>query len=751
MNLEEYKKIGKEKYEKLAGKVREILTNAIKDPNEINQKLCLLNIKNRAKDYKSLEEKIKTIKKNDQINEEHIEETIKDLAGCRIIFYYNDDVKNFISSDIIRKNFDVEEDNTKIHHSSDDYRAIHYVVKLKKNNKDKELDGLRCEIQIHTLLNHAFSETAHDISYKPIKTNEFGEKSKKDIDNRLKKVMTDYLVPAGYELQKIKKDHQNLLEGGHVLSEDNLKKILNASNTNEIYEVLEKYQNSIKYYNNLPHDFIFNMLKQSIDRAKNIPWQNIEPPFGNCPGYKFVDIFDLVLKILKNIQYIYIKKTFSLLTIFYLMLEEENSRKAIKDFVSDFSSYTIDIVEKNGFHIQQLLLTHIEKLDSEKSIIASDLICEICKSIFNFTICDWREEKENNDVVYQVMYPMPVNGCLKMLHQKSMNILFDLWPLCKDKQRWNIFQAIELACATSENEDLSRVFENSLFFVKFFVKHQHNESFSIRDEVYKYMAFLIKRSKKLPEKEKLESLFKLNQELLNAAEFLHKNMKNDKAFYLYHIVLDFKNPDKIDELFHTITSETFELYKEAILQCAEHNATLNNLEYFLEKLAERFPEQVLGLVLQENSLTRYLGQILKGLIKINPDYYHKLIDFYIEKGSYLSSIINSLELRYDERRFKKAYDKAFSSNDIRALYSVLNLVFKRRVFNPKSLFLDVIKKLTPLQDNAWSTLPACYGGSYKNSVKEMNEEEVEDILDNLECISSPNIDNYGYNILEIKK
>lgn len=51
-----------------------------------------------------------------------------------------------------------------------DYQSIHYVVRSKIATRTKELgipQGLACEIQIRTLLQHAYAELTHDNVYKP--------------------------------------------------------------------------------------------------------------------------------------------------------------------------------------------------------------------------------------------------------------------------------------------------------------------------------------------------------------------------------------------------------------------------------------------------------------------------------------------------------------------------------------------------------------------------------------------------------
>ena len=51
-----------------------------------------------------------------------------------------------------------------------DYQSLHYIVRAKKKIRYNEIDiteGIPCEIQIRTLLQHAYSELTHDTIYKP--------------------------------------------------------------------------------------------------------------------------------------------------------------------------------------------------------------------------------------------------------------------------------------------------------------------------------------------------------------------------------------------------------------------------------------------------------------------------------------------------------------------------------------------------------------------------------------------------------
>ena len=58
-------------------------------------------------------------------------------------------------------------------------------------------------MQIQTILDHAWAETSHDIVYHPAPLQGFGTKHFEGIKKRLEKIMNQYLLPAGYEFQKV--------------------------------------------------------------------------------------------------------------------------------------------------------------------------------------------------------------------------------------------------------------------------------------------------------------------------------------------------------------------------------------------------------------------------------------------------------------------------------------------------------------------------------------------------------------------
>ena len=97
---------------------------------------------------------------------------ITDLAGIRVITFFPSTVKRVC--DLIQEEFDVVE---RVDHTASamqeerlGYQSIHYVVKLAGNRRRlaeyRRFDGLAAEIQVRTVLQHAWAEIEHDIRYK---------------------------------------------------------------------------------------------------------------------------------------------------------------------------------------------------------------------------------------------------------------------------------------------------------------------------------------------------------------------------------------------------------------------------------------------------------------------------------------------------------------------------------------------------------------------------------------------------------
>ncbi|MBE3095250.1 MAG: hypothetical protein IMZ52_09490 [Actinobacteria bacterium] len=165
------------KYESLAENLLEALVLFLDDA-----KISYLQVSYRIKDFDSFIDKCRRKK---YYNEPFVKCT--DICGLRIIYYYLTDIEKI--SKIIEKEFDVLEKEDKLQILSKDqfgYRDFQFIVKIKKEwSKTPNYRGLEdfvAEIQVRTILMHAWDEIEHELSYKK------DEEIKQKIKRKLSKI-----------------------------------------------------------------------------------------------------------------------------------------------------------------------------------------------------------------------------------------------------------------------------------------------------------------------------------------------------------------------------------------------------------------------------------------------------------------------------------------------------------------------------------------------------------------------------------
>ena len=157
----------------------------------------------RTKSPESLREKL--IRKEDLgIVYEQLDD-IEDLAGIRVIFYSERDKDRFIrgiqkeASGMLR----IEERNRE-----NGYEATHIIMsfgpKRLRLSEYRHFKGLKCEIQVTTILRHAWAEIQHDLVYKDI----FGLKEKDPqqmdtVQKKLEDILHKHIKLAAEEFEEI--------------------------------------------------------------------------------------------------------------------------------------------------------------------------------------------------------------------------------------------------------------------------------------------------------------------------------------------------------------------------------------------------------------------------------------------------------------------------------------------------------------------------------------------------------------------
>ena len=146
-----------EEIEKIASKK---IQKMIKD-----KKIFVMEVSHRVKEEASLKGKLSRKK-----NKYKSRFDITDLIGFRIICYFSDtvDVISSFIPDLFNIDYKNSIDKRKMYEDNQfGYLSVHYICSLKKSEEyDDALTDIRFEIQIRTVLQHAWAEIEHDLGYK---------------------------------------------------------------------------------------------------------------------------------------------------------------------------------------------------------------------------------------------------------------------------------------------------------------------------------------------------------------------------------------------------------------------------------------------------------------------------------------------------------------------------------------------------------------------------------------------------------
>lgn len=195
---EQYAKC-KDKYNKLGINLVQALELFLEE-NDIK----FLSINHRVKEDSSFLEKI------ERRNYDNPFDQIEDICGIRIICYYQSDVEKI--SDILKKEFEVLENQDKeklLEADQFGYRSTHFIVNIKKDwlqaPNYRGLENLKAEIQIRTVLMHAWAEIEHKLAYK--NEQQIPSKFKRDFSQ-----LSAVLEMADKEFERLKENITNYKE-----------------------------------------------------------------------------------------------------------------------------------------------------------------------------------------------------------------------------------------------------------------------------------------------------------------------------------------------------------------------------------------------------------------------------------------------------------------------------------------------------------------------------------------------------------
>lgn len=190
-------------YEEFRGTLHKVIEAFLKDSKYKYQ------ITSRTKSIERLEEKL--IRKKEEGKYYHSLDEIEDLVGIRVIFYTERDRKAFLTE--IKKEISGEmkaEERVK----TNGYQASHLVVTLGSKrlqlSEYQHFNNLKSEVQITSILHHAWAEIEHDLIYKDVHGFKKIDPHKfKVIQSKMEEIMEKYIKKAAKELEEIIYENMN--------------------------------------------------------------------------------------------------------------------------------------------------------------------------------------------------------------------------------------------------------------------------------------------------------------------------------------------------------------------------------------------------------------------------------------------------------------------------------------------------------------------------------------------------------------
>jgi putative GTP pyrophosphokinase len=162
--LEEQYALRRVTYLSYADRLEKLMTELLKA-----QALEVVQIESRAKDVPSF---LRKVEENPGKYPSPFEQ-IHDMAGVRIIAYYLSDVP--VIDAIVEREFEVDSENSwksgdRVDADRFGYASDHYVVSISTPRADlaewQPFAGLKAEIQVRTVLQHAWAAIDHKLAYK---------------------------------------------------------------------------------------------------------------------------------------------------------------------------------------------------------------------------------------------------------------------------------------------------------------------------------------------------------------------------------------------------------------------------------------------------------------------------------------------------------------------------------------------------------------------------------------------------------
>jgi ppGpp synthetase/RelA/SpoT-type nucleotidyltranferase len=677
VTFDEYENGGRALYDEFATAVSRILRAAIAERKDLR----LQNVQRRAKDAASLKVKLD---RASAAPDAVIADIAKDIAGCRLIFYTNGDVHRFNQSRILNDNFVIDFDRSKIHYPSNSeegaefFISENWVVQLNEARSAmpeyRRFAGLRCEVQVQTILDHAWAEMAHDTIYKPMTDSGFGNDAVDAMRKRLRKVMREFLQPAGYAFEKIASDYSRLREGKAMFDGDALAAIRTCADRNCLHETIERFASYV-----LPHydDYlaaapeVIDALADAAVRAIAMPDVPHTTYFGEYPGTKVEAVLVEICRLLQSSYLLYAdpERMFDSIRAMRAAASTDNECKPIDELTRRFAQHDRRAWQRVGPGLQRLLIDRMVALDDTAIIVAAPTMTIVLREALSSSVTGsvW----QSPDTLALTTASVGVGDELKDMRREAIAQLKRLHHLLGDEElRANVRHAMTAAGNTPNNAGYSDalgevIMDDLAQVVDFFTETAPVLALEPKRRLEVELFRLFYSYHVLPlAMQANTALVAAQGRLLEAMIRCRAAIDSDDDLARYKLLVGFDNITRfmwenaqysieesaaentaaIATLVASVTPETesawLERLERYVLTESSDMAMFMGLEEFIKVLAREAPDILLGWLPQlSERLSNWLPGMLHGLFESgHGDAVDTVITRWVADGRHLSSI-----------------------------------------------------------------------------------------------------------------
>jgi hypothetical protein len=645
--------------------------------------------------------------------------------------------------------------------------------------------GMRCEIQVQTTLNHAWSEMEHDV-YKIRAVAGFGKDLLEGIQKRFDKVMREMLIPAGYEFQKIVDDYNRLASGRQLFDKGALKMLDECNDNNERYELLERFKTYVLPHLDNPagaHAAIRAALAATALAARATKIRAISTPWGDLPGKTAEDVIELVADILDNLRYVSVEAvevTFDALSELYPGATSDKERERILQSAKALSAHNYEVWKTGGPIVQEILVRRIRGWDA----VTLDALRPIALNVLEQLL---QPEVSNTSGTYKTITlttaEVVPSEVLKRIRGASLDLLEELFQSAPDDtERRKVKQVLLDATRFPQRggaETMLRltILENSVRVVRFFVGITDTLSHELLQSLEQRFLWLYRHTR-LPDDAKAEDapIAAARRACIEAILAFRDRINANRDFVVYKTLVGYESVfppewegdpmdsateeayrnDRISELVAGVDETNADVWLRTLQRCASTQsndlATFPSFVRFLEELARTKSNIVEGYFDRlGDDLANFLPVMLRGMEGTAGWPAAKArIDQWVWERRYLSQILwhQRFTDKIDVEHIKRALALAVEDANDRAVMNAAEICSARSDAIPRdelgAIFTLAISYFKSMDSTVW--VDVIWANIIRGSLVEcLTHEEIDLVLSAL--VSRRNIDYHAEYVL----